>query len=201
MTAPIEFFFDFSSPYGYIAASRAEAIEQATGRELSFNPYLMGALFKSTGRQPLASHPLVWDYAKHDVARTARRFGIDFNLPEPFPVATASACRAFYWVSANEGDDAARALAMDLLRTYFVDGRNIATAETVAGIAAAGGRDEAAVREALADPAHKEALRERTDAAAARGIFGSPYFIVDGEPFWGQDRVDDVIRWALGERW
>lgn len=116
MTTPIEFFFDFSSPYGYIAASRAGEIEQASGRELAFNPYLMGALFKSTGRQPLASHPLVWDYAKHDVARTARRFGIDFNLPEQFPVATASACRAFYWVRANEGDKAARALAMDLLR-------------------------------------------------------------------------------------
>ncbi|MCZ7599052.1 MAG: DsbA family protein [Gammaproteobacteria bacterium] len=84
---------------------------------------------------------------------------------------------------------------------HFVDGRNIATAETVAGIAAAGGRDEAAVREALADPANKDALRERTDAAGARGIFGSPYFIVDGEPFWGQDRVEDVIRWARGERW
>jgi len=62
MTAPIELFFDFSSPFGYIDASRAVAIEQATGRELSFKPYLMGALFKSTGRQPLASHPQVQDY-------------------------------------------------------------------------------------------------------------------------------------------
>lgn len=195
MSDPIEFFFDFSSPYGYLAACRAAHLEQSTGRTLVFKPYLMGAVFKATGRQPLKNHPLVWDYARNDLARSARRLNISLSVPEPFPVVTASACRAFYWVSANDGADAARALAKRLFHAYFVDGANISKSDVVAGVV---GGDREAVESVLNDEALKNDLRQRTDEAASRGIFGSPFFVVDGESFWGNDRIDDVIRWANG---
>lgn len=195
MSDPIEFYFDFSSPYGYLAACRAAHVEQSTGRALEFKPYLMGAVFKTTGRGPLSNHPLVWDYARNDVARSARRLNVSFAVPDPFPVVTASACRAFYWVSSTEGDDAARALAMRLYHAYFAEGRNISKTDVVAEVT---GGDREAVTAALNDEQLKGDLRRRTDEAAARGIFGSPFFIVDGEAFWGNDRVDDVIRWANG---
>ncbi len=195
MSKPIEFFFDFSSPYGYLAACRAAHIEQSTNRSVEFRPYLMGAVFKTTGRKPLNNHPLVWDYARNDISRSARRLNISFSLPDPFPVVTASACRAFYWTRSREGEDAARALAMRLLHAYFADGRNISKTDVVAEIT---GGDPDTVTTALNDESLKNDLRRLTDEAASRGIFGSPFFLVDGEAFWGNDRVDDVIRWANG---
>lgn len=195
MPADIELYFDFSSPYGYLAASRAAMVEQATGRTVRFTPYLLGAVFKTSGRQPLASHPLVWDYARNDVARTARRQGLTLRMPDPFPVVTASACRAFYFVRERDGDDAARALALRLYQAYFADGRNISRAEVVVDVV---GGDAEQIRAALHDEEGKAALRRVTDQAIERGVFGSPFFLVDGEAFWGNDRVEDVTRWANG---
>jgi 2-hydroxychromene-2-carboxylate isomerase len=198
---PIEFFFDFSSPYGYLAACRAAEIERAAGRVLKFTPYLMGAVFKTTGRQPLAHHPLVWEYAQNDLARSARRHEIPFNLPDPFPVATAAACRAYYFVLEREGADAARNLAMTLYRAYFVDGINIGETDRVVEITAGGQADRAALSETIAGDDAKQHLRAVTSEAARRGIFGSPFFIVDDQAFWGHDRIEDVIRWSSDGPW
>ena len=87
------------------------------------------------------------------------------------------------------------ALAMRLLHAYFAHGRNISKTDVVAEVT---GGDRETVSAALNDEQLKNDLRRRTDEAAARGIFGSPFFIVDGEAFWGNDRIDDVIRWANG---
>lgn len=200
MSEPIEFFFDFSSPYGYLAQCASKRIEDESGRALVFRPYLMGAVFKETGRAPLKNHPLVWDYAQNDVARSARRSGVPINLPDPFPVITAGACRAFYYIQSTEGDAPARELARQLYEAYFVDGKNISKSDVVIDIVSKG-RDSQLIQAALTDERMKLKLREITAEAISRGIFGSPFFIVDSEPFWGHDRIDEVIDWANSGGW
>jgi 2-hydroxychromene-2-carboxylate isomerase len=200
MAAPIEFYFDFSSPYGYLAARRIEEVVEAYDREILWKPFLLGALFKTTGAQPLLDIPLKGDYARLDLARSARRYKAPFVLPENFPFMSVAACRAFYWL--NESDpNAARALIAALYDTAFGAGRSIAEATEVAAVAKNLGHDPDEVLAALQEPRIKDLLRQEVEAAVAKGVFGSPYIIVDGEPFWGSDRLDDIALWLKGGGW
>ncbi len=196
----IDFYFDFSSPYGYFASTRIDALAARHGRVVRWRPYLMGIALRATGRRPLVEHPLLADYTRHDTTRTARYHGIEFRFPEPFPLQTVSACRAYYWLQEQDTELAKRCAAA-LLRAYFVDGRNISLADVVVSTAASLGAESAAVTEALGDDAVKQRLRVETDAAIAAGVFGSPFIIVDGEPFWGNDRLEQVDRWLATGGW
>ena len=187
MNAPVDFYFDFSSPYGYLAANKIEALATRYGRTVKWRPMLLGVAFKATGSGPLPSIPLKGDYAKHDFLRSARFHGIAFRQPEPFPVSTVAACRAFY--SLKNEEEQIR-LAKALYRAYFVENVNIGEAENVLKVAAAVG-----CKPDLNDQAVKDRTRAEVDAALAKGVFGSPYIIVDGEPFWGMDRFDQIERW------
>ena len=108
------------------------------------------------------------------------------KIPSVFPISGLAGCRAFY--SLNEKDRIA--LAKALLRAYFVDDVNIGEAENVLKIAAGLGH-----KPDLSDSSLKEKTKSEVDAAIAKGVFGSPYFVVDGEPFWGIDRFDQLERW------
>jgi len=199
--APIEFYFDFSSPYGYFGSCRIDDIGQRHGREVIWRPYLMGAAMKLSGAKPLVERELICDYAHRDIPRSARRFGIPFNPPPPpFPLASIAACRVFYWLC--DGDPAqARDFARRTYAALFVDGRNISEVDVVVDLASAAGANADDTRSALGDQAVKDRLRQETDGAIARGIFGSPYVIVDGEPFWGNDRLDEVDKWLETGGW
>lgn len=197
---PIEFYFDFSSPYGYLASCQIDAVGARHGRRVLWRPYLMGAAMKLTGRKPLVVQPMVADYARTDLARSARRAGVKFSLPDPFPVATVAACRAYYWLL-DRDEEQARSLAQALYVSFFVEGRNIGESEVVIDVANALGIDREALSAALEDPAVKGRLKEVTDDAIARGIFGSPFFIVEGEPFWGNDRLREVDEWLETGGW
>jgi len=198
--APIEFYFDFSSPYGYIAAHRVEVLGRELGRDIVWRPILLGVAFKATGQSPLVSQPLRGPYHLHDMKRSARRLGLPFQLPEGFPLPTMAAARAFYWADAKAPVEA-RKLALALYDACFADGINISKGETVAEIGGKAGFDPAAILAAIADPAIKERLRAETDGAIARGVFGSPFFVVDGEPFWGNDRIPDLRDWIVTGGW
>ncbi len=200
MAAPIEFYFDFSSPYGYLAARRIEEVVEEYDREILWKPFLLGALFKTTGAQPLLDIPMKGDYARLDLARSARRYKAPFVLPETFPFMSVAACRAFYWL--NESDpEAARELIAALYDTAFGAGRSIAEATEVAAVGEKLGHDPEEVLAALKEPRIKDLLRREVEAAIAKGVFGSPYIIVDGEPFWGSDRLDDIAQWLKGGGW
>ena len=200
-TAPIEFYFDFSSPYGYFGSCRVDDIGQRHGREVIWRPYLMGAAMKITGSKPLVQREMIAEYARHDIVRTARRYGIAFNPPPPpFPVASVAPCRAFYRL-AGSGTRHAPGLARRPKAAQVIDGRNISEVDVAVELAASAGADADATRAALANQAVKERLRQETDAAIERGVFGAPFFIVDGEPFWGNDRLDDVDKWLGTGGW
>lgn len=200
MADPIEFYFDFSSPYGYFASSKIDGIAAKYGREVVWRPILLGAVFKITGQQPLPTIPLKGSYAKHDLARSARLFGVPFKLPTRFPVAGQAPSRAFYWVG-DKDPGLAKKLALALYRAYFGEDRDISSPEITANVAAKLGVDRAELLAALEDPAVKERLKTEVDAAIERGVFGSPYIVIDGEPFWGSDRLDQVEKWLASGGW
>ena len=198
--APIEFYFEFSSPYGYIASQLVADLERRSGRAVAWKPFLLGPVFKATGQAPLVDIPLKGDYSRRDFARSARFHGVPFRMPDKFPIGTVAAVRAFYW--ANDRDPArARALADALYRGYFAEGRDISDPATVLAIARDVGLDAAALEAALADPAVKERAKSEVEAAMARGVFGSPFFFVDGEPFWGSDRIPMLEEWIRRGGW
>jgi 2-hydroxychromene-2-carboxylate isomerase len=186
MKAPLDFYFDFSSPYGYLASCKIEALATKHGRTVKWRPMLLGAAFKATGSGPLPSIPLKGDYSKRDFLRSARFHDVQFRLPDQFPVSTVSACRAFYATPAEKQVPLAKAL----FRAYFVDNVNISEADNVLKVAASVG-----LKPDLNDQAVKDKTRAEVDAALAKGVFGSPYILVDGEPFWGVDRFDQLERW------
>ena len=183
MTTAIDFYFDFSSPYGYFAAAKIDALAAKYQRTTLWRPMLLGAVFKVTGQQPLTTIPLKGSYAQHDLTRSARWFGVPFKMPGKFPIATTAACRAFYWLNDRDAA-AAKTLAQALYRAYFAEDRDISNPEVTANVAARLGHDKDAVLQAINDAAVKERLKSEVDAAIERGVFGSPYIIVAGETFW-----------------
>ena len=194
MSEPIAFYFDFSSPYGYMAAQRIEALAQRHGRTVDWRPMLLGVAFKQTGAAPLTEIPLKGEYSKRDFQRTARFHGVDFRFPSRFPIPTQAAGRVVTWVKRERPEDAA-SVAKALFRAYFVEDRDISNPDIAADVAGEAGMDRAAARAALDDPAIKDAFRRDVEAAIAHGVFGSPFVIVDGEPFWGFDRFAQIDRW------
>ena len=200
MADPIEFYFDFSSPYGYLASHQIEAIAARHGRQVRWRPYLLGVAFKETGQKPLVEQPLRGPYHQHDFVRSARRIGVPFQLPTPFPFAGMAPSRAFYWLEERDGDLAKR-FARKAYDRIFGEGRGVADAVAVADVAALLGIDSAALTAGINDPAIKERLRAETDAAIKRGVFGSPFIYIDGEPFWGHDRLGQVEEWLARGGW
>ncbi|MEE9559848.1 MAG: 2-hydroxychromene-2-carboxylate isomerase [Acidiferrobacterales bacterium] len=200
MKNSIDFYFDFSSPYGYFASCRIDQIAGRHGRSVVWRPYLMGAVFKVTGRGPLPEQPLVGDYARRDFLRSARLHSIPFQMPARLPISAVGPSRAYYWLQGQDAEKA-KALARALYSAYFVGGRDISDPAQIAVVAESFGVEQAVLANALQDPAVKERLRQETDAAIARGVFGSPFVIVDDEPFWGNDRLDQVDRWLARGGW
>jgi 2-hydroxychromene-2-carboxylate isomerase len=194
MADAIEFFFDFSSPYGYLASRRIDAIAERHGRQVAWRPMMLGPALAATGGKPLVHLPLKGDYARRDLARTARLWHIPFTMPRRFPVVTLAAARAFYWLEEIDGPQAVR-FADAAFTALFAGGRDIADRAVVAALLEAVGADPETGLAAINDPQIKERLKAATEEAIGRGVFGSPFIFVDGEPFWGADRLDQVDRW------
>lgn len=204
MSDPIDFYFDFASPYGYFASLRIDALAAAHGRSVTWRPILLGAIFKVTGMKPNLEQPLRGEYLTHDVGRIARLTGAPFTFPDSAPVNGVAASRAFYWLT-DDHPEQAKLLARALYHAHFGEGRDIAPADVVAEVAEQTlgglGYDRAAVRTALGDQTVKDRLRGETEQAVARGVFGSPFVLVDEEPFWGWDRLDMLDRWLSSGGW
>ncbi len=202
MSEPIEFFFDFSSPYGYIAGECIDEIAARYDRTVRWQPILLGVIFKTSGAAPLPSLPLKGAYALRDFVRSARFHGVSYQHPVRFPVSGIAPTRAFHAVASADAATATT-LARTLMRAYFVQGIDISDPEaTIAVAAGAGlGLEADTLRQAMASQAIKDRVRAATDAAIGRGIFGSPFTLVDGEPFWGADRLDQIERWLATGGW
>jgi 2-hydroxychromene-2-carboxylate isomerase len=198
--APVDFYFEFSSPYGYIASALVDDLAGRIGREIRWRPFLLGPVFKATGSGPLVDIPMKGEYSRRDFGRSARFYGVRFAMPPKFPIGTVAAMRAFYWAQASDAGLAKR-LAVALYNAYFVEGKDISEPRTVVEVGSALGIDASALEAGLADASLKERAKAEVDEAIARGVFGSPYFIVDGEPFWGCDRIPMLEAWVKRGGW
>lgn len=194
MSTPIDFWFDFSSPYAYLASEKIDALAAKFGHTVKWRPMLLGIVFQKLGTAPLVQLPMKGEYSIHDFARSARYLGVPFHYPTKFPLPTQQAARAYYWL---EGQDAgvAREFAHAVFRALFVADRDISDPAVVLEIAAGFVVDRDILAQAMNSPAVKARLKEETEAAIALGMFGAPYFIVDGEPFWGADRLPQIEHW------
>jgi len=201
MSTPIGFYFDFSSPYGYLASEKIEALAAKHGRGVDWHPILLGVVFKQTGVVPLTEVPLKGNYSRRDMPRSAKFHGIDgFRMPSTFPIATQAPARIVLWLKSRD-PVLATTVAHALYRGFFRDDIDISNPDVASAIAAGCGADAAAARAAIDDPAVKDALRSETAQAIAAGVFGSPFIVVDGEPFWGVDHLDQVDRWLATGGW
>lgn len=204
MPSPISFYFDFSSPYGYLASELIESLAARHDRRIEWQPILLGAVFKITGQRPLVEAPMKGEYAIMDFTRTAREHKIPFSYPDKFPIGAVAASRASLWL--RDHDDVERReqaipLMHALFRAYYVDGRDISSPATVLDVATDLGVDSEALTAALTDQSVKDKLRIDVEAAIEKGVFGSPTFIVDNEMFWGSDRLEMLDRWLTNGGW
>jgi 2-hydroxychromene-2-carboxylate isomerase len=195
MKTPIDFFFDFSSPYSYIASEWIEALAARHGRTVRWRAILLGATFQVAELKSPVAHPLKREYSLRDFRRSARFEGVPYVQPAEFPLPTLNAARVFWWLAEQHGADAATAWARACLRGYFTRGVMLTDAAVLRALAADCGLDPAQAEAAWGDPVCKARLKRANDEAIAAGVFGAPFFLVDGEPFWGNDRKAQIERW------
>lgn len=196
----IDFYFDFSSPYGYFASTRLDALAARHGYTCRWHAMLLSPAFQASGNVRLIDQPIKGAYSRHDWDRVARLEGIPYRFPEPFPVGTVAAARAFWWLDA-ERPALAKPFGHAIFAAYFAEGRNISERTVVAQVGETVGIDSAELLAAIERPEFKAKLREETDGAIARGVFGAPFVMVDGEPFWGFDRLPMIEEWLRRGGW
>jgi len=195
MKAPVEFWFDFVSPYAYIAAQSIEQLAARHGREVRWKPMLLGAVFKVTGSSPLTMRPpQMADYFKHDFLRSARYAGVPFVLPEVFPIATQNTSRVCLWLQ-DTAPQRVGEFVRQVTRAYFSGPAALNDIDWLATQISAMGLDGAAAAAACEDTHYKQALKAQCEQAIEKGIFGAPWIIVDDESFWGNDRLPQVEHW------
>jgi len=190
----LHFWFDFSSPYSYIASEWVEALAARNGRTVRWHALLLGVTFQAAELKSPVSYPIKRDYAVHDFARSARFEGVPYRHPDPFPIPTQNAARIFYWLDAQ---DPARAVdwAHAGLRAFFARGVALNDPAALKALAAESGLDADAAERAWNDPQWKDRLKRANEEALAAGMFGAPSFLIDGELFWGNDRKPQIERW------
>jgi 2-hydroxychromene-2-carboxylate isomerase len=195
MKTPLRFWFDFSSPYSYIANEWVDAVAARHGRTVQRHAILLGATFQAAELKPPVDYPLKGGYSRHDFARSARFAGLPYTPPPVFPIPTQNAARVFWWLADTQGADAAARWATAGLRAVFARGVPLHEPEALKALAAEHGLDPAAAEAAWTDPVWKKRLKDANDEAIAAGVFGAPFFIIGGEPFWGNDRRPQIERW------
>ena len=191
---PIDFYFDFSSPYSYIASEWIEALAARRGRLVRWKAVLLGATFQASGLKSPVSYPLKREYSLRDFERSARFAGVPLTNPVNFPISTQNAARIFWWLH-DKRDTTASHWARHCLRAYFARGVDLSDVPSLRSLSAEFGLDADEAEAVWNDPAAKARLKAVNEAAIAAGVFGAPFFVIDGEPFWGNDRRAQIERW------
>jgi 2-hydroxychromene-2-carboxylate isomerase len=192
VTKTVEFLFDVVSPTAYLAYKRLPDIAERTGATIKWTPVFLGAIMQATGNAPPGKVPAKGKYMNRDMERCAARYDIPFVLNRHFPVNTLALQRAAVAVLDEQGEDAFVRLIDACFDAIWAEGKNLGDPDVAAEVLSAAGFDPEALAARTADPAIKAKLKENTDGAVARGVFGAPTFFVDDEMYFGQDRLDYV---------
>lgn len=182
----IDFYFDLSSPYSYLAATQLAGLSARHAVSFSWKPMVLAAVFKAAENHMPAQSPPKAMYMLKDLERWAQQYGVEFVMNSRFPL---NAIKPERLVIAAGSTGRAGELALALFRAMWVEDRDISNAEVMRDVANSLGLDGDGLLAAIETPAVKDELRNNTDEAIAKGVFGAPSFIVDGELFWGNDRL------------
>jgi 2-hydroxychromene-2-carboxylate isomerase len=185
----LEFYFDYGSPYSYLADSQIEAIAKRTGATLVRKPMLLGGVFKSTGNASPMTIELKSKWSAFDMPMWAKHYGVPFRPNPFFPVNTLALMRG---ATAAEIDGVFDKYHPAMFKAMWVDGRNLNDIKEVVAVLKAAGLDAQKIGQRIQDQDVKDRLKAVTDEAVARGVFGAPTSFVDGMMFFGNDRLPFV---------
>lgn len=191
MSKTVEFYFDLGSPATYLAYTQLPKICAATNSELIYMPMLLGGVFKATGNASPAMIPAKGRYMFQDLDRYAKRYGVPLRFNPHFPINTLILMRAVTGVQLRQ-PNRFQALIDCLFRALWVEGRSLDEPATVAAVLSEHGFDPQEVLALTNDETVKAVLKENTETAVKRGVFGAPSMFIGKQMFFGQDRLDFV---------
>jgi 2-hydroxychromene-2-carboxylate isomerase len=197
----IEFYFDPISPFAYLGSVQIERVAAQLGREVDWKPVLIGVtVLKVMGLKPVPETPLKGPYMRQDAVRLSEYFDVPFRYHGLKGINALAALRAFL-VLKDRDPMLAKSFAQKIFDRLWVRGLDITAPDAVAEEAGVIGVDAAALLREIETDHAKNALKQAVDAAIQKGVFGVPYFFVDGQPIWGVDRMWMVERWARHHSW
>ena len=196
--AAIEFWFEFGSNYSYLSVMRIEQTAARLGVTIQWRPFLLGPIFKSFGwtTSPFVVQTWKTEYVWRDMERECRKFGLGWTRPTTFPRASLLPARVAL-IGAEKpwmGEFCRR-----IMQVNFVADRDIDSAACVSEVLAQLGLRAQEIIDDAHDEANKRRLRNQTELARTKGIFGAPTFFVGEEMFWGNDRLDDALAYCLAQ--
>jgi len=198
MATPLLFYFDFTSTFSYIAAQKIDALAAKYGRDVDWIAVSLGHLFVARKITPPPLDPPKFKYLRQDFPRSCAMHGLPARLPEEFPPQVKLA-RLYFWRLKRRDEKLAHDYARALSMAIFGRGEKAATAAEIAAICKdTPGIDAADISAASEDAQAKSDVVAALDQALADGMIGAPFMVLDGEPFWGADRLDHLERRLAG---
>lgn len=196
MSKTVEFFFDLGSPASYLAWTQLPRLRSQFGASMVLRPMLLGGVFQATGNSSPVTVPAKARYTLADFQRYAARYGVPLRFSEHFPVNTLTLMRAAIGVQQRQ-PERFEAWLEAMFSALWAQGRNLGDPQVVAAVLTEAGFETDGFEALVTDPEVKAALKAATEEAVSRGVFGAPTFFVDGEMYFGQDRLTFVEE-ALG---
>jgi len=196
MARTLEFYFDYGSPYSYLADTQVEAIAKRTGAALVRKPMLLGGVFKATGNASPMTVALKSKWSAFDMPMWARHYGVPFNRNPHFPVNTLALMRG---AAAAQIDGLFERYHPAMYKAMWIDGRNLNDIKEVAAVLTEAGFDAEKFGQRIQDQDVKDRLKATTDDAVGRGVFGAPTMFVENMMFFGNDRLPFVEMALKGE--
>jgi 2-hydroxychromene-2-carboxylate isomerase len=191
MSKTVEFYFDLGSPATYLAYTQLPNICEQTDSQLVYVPILLGGVFKATGNASPATVPAKGRYMFIDLDRYAKRYGVPLKINPHFPINTLVLMRAVTGMQMRHPERFA-AFVDCLFKALWIEGRNLNDPATVGAVLSENGFDPQEILALSAEEDVKSALKDTTEKAVQRGVFGAPSMFVGEQLFFGQDRLDFV---------
>lgn len=193
----VEFWFDFHSPWCYLAAQRIGDLLRRQGGTLRWRPVHLANLMEAIdGRRPLEANPAFVRWYRQDIVDQAARLGLPYRPHPAYPLRPSRALRAALF-AAEAG--AAELFVTALMRGYWAEERDISDTAVLQTVAEAAGLDPARIPAVVSEPAYKDRLDANLQEAVAKGLFGLPALIFEGKLYWGNDHLDqleqDIAAW------
>jgi len=198
MPDPIIFYNEFVSPNTYLAIEDLKRVAAKHDREIEWRCFSLMQVWDAIDYHPLGKPREKARYIRRDFQRCAKVEGKTLTMPEKFPL-DAEGARLGFWRLAGQDRAVANAFASEVFNAYWGRGETVTEPAVLAACAKAAGADPSEIEAAASDETARAAMVTAGEQATADGVFGSPHMLVDGEPFWGHDRVEHIDWWLTNE--